>query len=91
MGFIFLRFAENPQSAKIQMDIEGLGTGVPGCLSWLNVRLLVSAQIVIPRFVSSSPTSGFVLVAQSLLEIFSLSLPLPCSLSLSLFLSLSKH
>ena len=60
---------------------------MPVGLSWLSVRLLISAQIVILPFMSSSPISGSVLTAQSLLQILCLplSLPLPCSLSLPLY------
>ena len=41
---------------------------------WLSVHLLISAQVAISPFVSSSPSSGSVLTAQSLLGILSLSL-----------------
>ena len=52
-----------------------------------------SAQVMIPRFMSSSPSSGCVLTAQSLEPTsdsalsLSLSLPFPCSYSLSLSFS----
>ena len=51
---------------------------------------LTSAQVTISQFVDSSPTSGFVLTAQSLLQILSPSLSAPppfacvCVFSLSL-------
>ena len=59
------------------------------------VKRLTSAQVMILRFVGSSPTSDSVLTAQSL-ELpsdsvyVSLSLPLPCSHSVSLSLSLKN-
>ena len=58
--------------------------GVPGWLSRLNVCLLISAQVVISRFVGSSPASGSVPTARSLLWILCLplSLPLLCLCSL---------
>ena len=66
--------------------IEGRFFGAPGWLSWLGVQLLVLAQVMISQFVSSSPASGSVLMAQSLLGILSLPLsfllPYSCSLSI---------
>ena len=62
--------------------------GAPGWLSWLSVQLLVLAQVVISRFVSSSPTLGSMLTAQSLLGI--LSFPLSAPPLLMLMLSLSE-
>ena len=53
--------------------------GVPKWFSWLSVPLLISAQVMISRFVDSSPVSGSALTAWSLLGILS---P-PLSLSLS--------
>ena len=49
-----------------------------------SVKPPTSAQVMISQFVSSSPTSGSLLSAQSLLQILCppLSLPLPCSHSL---------
>ena len=35
-----------------------IGSGAPGWLGWLSVPLLVSAQVMISRFASSSPVSG---------------------------------
>ena len=68
--------------------------GAPGQLSQLSIRLLISAQAIISRFVGSSPESGSALAAWSLLGILSLSLPLSlpllCSHALSLSLSLSQ-
>ena len=66
----------------------GLSLGAPGWLEQLSVGLLISAQVMISRFVSSSPASGSVLMAQSL-DLFPilclpLSLPLPRSCSVSL-------
>ena len=65
---------------------------MPGWLSWLSVRLLILAQVMISRFVSLSPRLGSALTVWNLLGILSLSLslslPLPCSLMLSPSLSL---
>ena len=58
-------------------------SGAPGWLSGLSVRLLVSAQVMISRFVSSSPLSGSVLTEE-------LGACLGLSLSLSLSLSHSQ-
>ena len=60
-------------------------SGTPGWLSWVSIWLLVLAQVTISQFVKSSPASGFVLTAWSLLAILSLplSLSLPCLFSLS--------
>ena len=52
-------------------------TGAPGWLSWLSVRLLFSAQVMISWFTGSSPASGSVLTARSLLGILPASLPAP--------------
>ena len=54
---------------KISKLIE---KGAPGCLSWLNLQLLISAQIMISQLVRLSPTMGSALTAQSLLGILSL-------------------
>ena len=48
-----------------------------GWLSRLSIRLLISAQVMIPRFVSLSPALGFALTALGLLGILSLPLSLP--------------
>ena len=50
--------------------------GAPGWLSRLSIQLLVWAQVMISRFVSSSPTLSSALTSQSLLGILSLSLSL---------------
>ena len=52
--------------------------GVPGWLSWLSIRLLISAQVMISQFTGSGPASVSALTAWSLLGIlgFSLSLSL---------------
>ena len=66
--------------------------GAPGWLSRLSVQLLVLAQVMILRFVSSRPTWGCVLIAWSLLVILSPSLSAPPLLKLSLSLSKrNKH
>ena len=59
-----------------------LELGVPGWLRWVSIRLLISAQVTISWFVSSSPMSGSALTVWSLLRILSppLSTPPPCSL-----------
>ena len=65
--------------------------GIPGWLSWLNVYLLVSTQVMISQFMGSSPALGSVLAVWSLLGILSFSpLSVPTLLALSLSLSLSK-
>ena len=51
---------------------------MPGWLSWLSTRLLISAEVIISRFVRSSPERGSVLTAWSLPGILSHSLSL-CS------------
>ena len=56
--------------------------------SWVaqSVKRLTSAQVMISRFVGSSPASGSVLTVRSMLGILSLSLPHPllaCSLCVS--------
>ena len=63
-----------------------LKRGAQGWLSRLNIQLWISAQVMISRFVSLSPMSGYVLRAQRLLGILSPSL----SVSPLLFLSLSE-
>ena len=40
----------------IDADIKNKFSGAPGCLSWLSIRLLISAQVMISQFMSSSPT-----------------------------------
>ena len=54
-----------------------LKSGVPGWLSQLSLRILISAQVMISQFVSSSPTSA--LTVQSLLGILCLLLSLTLS------------
>ena len=61
--------------------------GAPGSLRWLSIRLLVSAQVVISRFMSSSPAWGSELMVQSLLGFLSPSPSAPSPLGLSLPLS----
>ena len=63
--------------------------GLPGWLSWLSVRPLVSAQVMISQFMSSSPVLGSALTARSLLGILSLSLSLSLSQPLRLTCSCS--
>ena len=46
--------------------------GVPGWLSWLSDRVVVSAQVMISWFMSSSPMLGSALASCSLLGILSL-------------------
>ena len=59
-------------------------TGAPGWVCQLSVRLLVSAQVVISWFVSSSPSLGSALIGWSLLGTLSPSAPCVGLLSLSL-------
>ena len=73
-----------------RMAFLKLKSGSPGWLIQLSVWLLVSAQVMISQFVSSSPASGPVMSPQSLLGILSLSLSL-CPLSRSLCLCLSQN
>ena len=67
---------------------KNTATGAPGWFSRLIVWLLVSAQVMISWFVSSSPESGSVLRVWSLLGVLSLSLSLcpnsACSVSLKI-------
>ena len=64
--------------------------GTAGWLSRLSVRLLVSAQVMILQFVSSSPVSASALTVQRLLRILSLPLSAPPLLARSLSLSQNK-
>ena len=59
------------------------GDRAPGWLSLLNVRLLVSALVMISQFHGFEPASGSALVLQRLLGILSPSLSAPPSLALS--------
>ena len=61
-----------------------ISKGAPRWHSRLSVRLLISAQVMISQFVSSSPASGSVLMVQSLLGILSLPLSAPPLLVLCL-------
>ena len=65
--------------------------GAPGWLSGLSIRLLISAQVGISWFVSSSPTLGSVLTVGSLLGIPSLLLSMPFEALLARSLSLSQN
>ena len=65
--------------------------GAPGLLSCLSVWLLILAQAMIFRLVSSSPVSGSTVVVRSLLGILSLTLSLyNLSFSPSLKINISK-
>ena len=77
----------------INWQVKNTVIGAPWWLSQLSIRLLILAQVEISRFVSLSPTSGSVQIAQSLLGILSLplSLPLPCLYSLSLKINLKTY
>ena len=70
------------------LSLKTLLLGVPEWLSWLNVQLLVSAQVMISQFVGSSPTSSSALTVWSPLWV--LCSPLSLLLPLSHCLSLSK-
>ena len=81
---------------SLQQLPEQKSPGAPEWLSRLSARLLVSVQVMISWFMSSSPALGSVLTAWSLLGILSLppslSLPLPLlAPSLSLSKEISKH
>ncbi|XP_049475858.1 SREBP regulating gene protein isoform X1 [Panthera uncia] len=75
---------------------EGRTERAPGDLSQLSIRLLISAQVIISRFVGLSPALGSVLTVRSPLGMslsfslslsLSLSLPRPCGLALKI----NKH
>ena len=74
------------------IPLQAPWSGVPGRLSRLSLRLLISSQAMISRFVSSSPVSGSALTVRSLLGILSLSpsLPAPPLLSVPLKIKLKK-
>ena len=67
-------WGSNPQMVRLEPELKPrvgrheqlFKSGESGWLSWLDVPLLVSAQVVISRLVGSSPISGSVLTAQSL-------------------------
>ena len=67
--------------------VLNVGVGVPGRLSQLSIRLLISAQVMIPQFMRWSCTAGSALMVWSLLGILSLSLstlhPLMSSLKIN--------
>ena len=88
IGFCVQGCAVGTSAFWFYFNVKMREVGVPGWLSQLTNSLLVSAQVMISRFVSSSPTSGSVLAEQSLLEILSLC-PSPL-LSLSLSLKINK-
>ena len=67
-----------------------LGDGVPGWLSWLSLRLLISAQFMFTWFVGSSLESGSALTAWSPVGILSLPLSAPPPLMLSVPLKIHK-
>ena len=65
--------------------------GVPGWLSPLRIWLLISVQVMISQFGSSSPTSGSGLTVQGLLGILFPSIAALPLLALCLCLSLSQN
>ena len=67
-------------------------TGAPAWLSWLSAKCPISVQVMISWFVSSSPTSGSLLSAQSPLWVLGppLSAPPPPLCMPALFLSHSQ-
>ena len=69
---------------------EEKNLGAPGGPSRLSVQCLVSAQVMISQFVSSSPESGSGMTVQSLLGIPSLSLCVPPLLMPSFSLKRNK-
>ena len=86
------------KKTKKQKPFTVSGQGAPGWLSQLSSRLLISAQVMISRFMRSSLRLGSVLTMRSLLGILCLSPSLPAppllvsvhAVSLSLSFSLSK-
>ena len=64
--------------SKYKLSLKSVG--VPGWLSWLSVRLLILAQVMISHLMSSSTASGSALAVWSLLGFLS-----PPSLSASFF------
>ena len=82
----------HPGSQKMMLifisTLSNKSTGVPGGLCLLSVWPLVSAQVMISRFVGSNPASGSAQTVQSLLGIsLSPSLSAPPQLARSLSLS----
>ena len=71
--------------------LQGNQAQAPGLLSQLSVQLLILTQVMISQFVSSSPTTGTVLTAQSLFRILSVPLSDPLPLDLSLSLKINKN
>ena len=61
---------------RIQKPVLNSFLGAPGGLGRVSVRLLISAQVTISRFVGSSPVLGSARTVWSLLGILSLSLSL---------------
>ena len=85
-----LRQRDSVKATNVEVEYELYNRwdkqGVTWVAQW--VEHLTSAQVTISQFMSLSPTSGFVVTAQSLEPASdsvspSLSLPLPCSCSLS--------
>ena len=71
-------------------DLQKVYLGVPRWLSRLNVLLLISAEVMISQFVSSSPESGSVLIVRSpawdsLFPLLSFLSQLVCAFSLKNF------
>ena len=64
-------------------------SGAPGWCSQLSIWLMISAQVVVSQFVSSSAASGSALMSESLLGVLSLLFSDPPPLVL--FLSFSKE
>ena len=77
-----------PDVKKVKKNIQ---QGAPGWLCWLSIRLLVSAQVVISSFMSSSPASGSDGVEPAWDSLSpSLSLPAPPLLALSVSLKINQ-
>ena len=93
MGRILAPSAVYTKQSKVGSVAEEECPEAQGELGGLSLPLLISAQVTISHFMSSSPASGSMLMMHSLLGILSLSSS-PCTpplaLSLSLSLSLSK-
>ena len=55
-GECFMHIKQASHTSKIKLKWKwGYNIGAPGWLIWLGIQLLVSAQVMISRFVSSSP------------------------------------
>ena len=62
ISFMFVVYTKNRASVIVKnsgcLSFNALSQKVPGWHSWLNIRFLISAQVMISQFVSLSPTLG---------------------------------